>query len=283
MLKIEAWRPLSEARYWIGWQDNIAHVWAWVGNDLALSTGPGERAVPESALYAPDEDGARLVACLEGVEGQIWRDGQLQASRWWARTPSTAEWGAFTRAAGQAPEPTPDVQKLRLDVRPWARRVANDDNLWAHNERTVVWAAATLLALTAGWQLGALWQTHATLDQVEQQLAEQRTASAEQLAARDQALSARARTEDLLQLSPQRSALQLLREVVETLPENVELREWQHQADSLSLLLAASPAPDPETLVRALQDVSGLSEITAERSRQAGQLVLSAALDRPWP
>ncbi|HFB55298.1 MAG TPA: hypothetical protein ENJ46_05185 [Hellea balneolensis] len=57
------------------------------------------RTLPESLAYEPAEAGERLVICMEGVEGQVWRDGVLRASRWWPQTPTQRQWQTFMRVA----------------------------------------------------------------------------------------------------------------------------------------------------------------------------------------
>lgn len=79
-----------------------ATIWSW--DDAAAETLLRHRiyhppAIPEPLLYPPQEQGARLIACIEGFEGQIWRDGALRSSRWWPFAPDAQEWRMFLRGA----------------------------------------------------------------------------------------------------------------------------------------------------------------------------------------
>ena len=107
-----------------------AGVWAWKGDLDApfrrrLLAPP---TLPEPLIYEPLEDGARLIRCIEGVEGQVWRNGSLIASRWWRAAPSDQEWRQFLRRAGgdaaSAP-PTPIDAPLRLNAPPLDRDPEN--------------------------------------------------------------------------------------------------------------------------------------------------------------
>ena len=63
----------------------------------------GIASAPETLARVGLKDGVRLVRCLEGFEGEAWRDGDLVASRWWPATPSAQEWNFFLRGAKNAP------------------------------------------------------------------------------------------------------------------------------------------------------------------------------------
>ena len=57
------------------------------------------RYLPESLAHEPMENGARIVRCMSGYDGQIWIDQNLVASRWWIAPPSNNDWDLFMRAA----------------------------------------------------------------------------------------------------------------------------------------------------------------------------------------
>lgn len=76
---------------------------------------PG-RYLPETLAQVPLHEGARLVEGLSGFEGQIWKNNDLAASRWWSRAPTETHWDSFIRSAQESLGP--------LDMpRPAAARV----------------------------------------------------------------------------------------------------------------------------------------------------------------
>ena len=88
-----------------------AGVWSWDGAfefDHGVSA-KNVRVFPETLARVPLEEGARLVRCIDGFEGQVWRDGALIASRWWLSQPMAREWQHFMRAA-QAPMENDSVE-----------------------------------------------------------------------------------------------------------------------------------------------------------------------------
>ena len=53
------------------------------------------RKIVETMIRVPMKIGARLVSCVEGYEGQIWREYELIASRWWSAPPLSQDWNNF--------------------------------------------------------------------------------------------------------------------------------------------------------------------------------------------
>ena len=102
-----------------------AGIWCWDG-DFMLDNGKTTsqlRILPESLAREAGDDGARLVQCIDGMEGQVWRDQSIVASRWWSQVPSAQEWLQFLRAAQMRVEtgsplmvPTPIDVPFRQDL-----------------------------------------------------------------------------------------------------------------------------------------------------------------------
>jgi len=74
------------------------------------------RYLPESLAHEPMENGARIVRCISGYDGQVWVDQNLVASRWWITPPSNNDWDLFIRAVqeklGPINEFLPDVSTV---------------------------------------------------------------------------------------------------------------------------------------------------------------------------
>ncbi len=98
-----------------------AGVWTWdadadgVDDNALLKPS----VIPEPLAYEPMEDGARVIRCVEGYEGQIWRARALIASRWWPEAPTEQDWVLFLRHARL--EVTPDHLAARAPVAARAR------------------------------------------------------------------------------------------------------------------------------------------------------------------
>lgn len=70
-----------------------ATVWSYNSKDVSSI-----RSLPETFCMESISSGCRLVKCLLGVEGQVWDNGILVASRWWNQEPSAEEWVSFIRS-----------------------------------------------------------------------------------------------------------------------------------------------------------------------------------------
>lgn len=101
-----------------------AGVWSWDGG-FEFDRGASAktvRVIPETLARIPFDEGARLVRCIDGFEGQVWREGALIASRWWLSPPTAREWQHFMRAAqapvesGDVDAPTPVDAPFRTDL-----------------------------------------------------------------------------------------------------------------------------------------------------------------------
>ena len=132
-LQLPQWSPYRDSDYAVTWSDGVASVWCW---DQALADAAlvarglkpqGLRKIPETLLRPRQAEGFRLLACLDGFEGQCWGASQLLASRWWPAMPDAAALLAFQRDANlpldqqQTTALAQDLaQDLALQARPWS-------------------------------------------------------------------------------------------------------------------------------------------------------------------
>lgn len=74
------------------------------------------RCLPESLAYVPMDTGRRLIAGLNGYDGQVWKDGRLIATRWWGRVPSDQDWDLFAKSSLNGGESLkkPDIVQPRF-------------------------------------------------------------------------------------------------------------------------------------------------------------------------
>lgn len=268
---------------------------AWVWDDEAVDREL-ERAesedlaklprAPEPLMLAPEmaESSARLVACMRGVEGQVWKDGILQGSRWWSQAPSEVEWNVFAAAIG-ASETLPAVSAPIALNRPWRPNEyrAVDQNDAATNRISfVVGAASVALLFGMGAFAGAVEWQHRGLE---------RTIARESLkakAVRDVEAQVRAKASRLELLAKRMQGpdgLMILNEVarlagqVETRVTGVEVRE-----DRIRLSLPQTESERASALLEAFENSSLFADARlASISSQANEIEVEAkiVLDGP--
>ena len=243
----------SDAPLHVAWTGPVAHAWTWTAPPVDLvDTGAGW--IPESRLRpVPPEDGLRLLAQVRGVEGQYWRDGVLQASRWWPRPPTQDGWLRFARGCGLGPEQVEGVPPA-AEV-PWA-------DPWGDGRRGLGaspamlerwgWRAAVVVVLfVAGWQVAAETAWSLARQRLDARMAELRSQAAPLLAARERAELARAELDALLELrrGPPTDYV-LMADVVSALGAEARLSQWQRQGSSLRAVVGTDEQ-DPRRFVTA--------------------------------
>lgn len=224
------------------------------------------RLVAESSLIpAPAGDGARLVAVREGVEGQLWENGDLHASRWWPAAPSASAWAMFLRAAGK-PATEADASTvpapIAISAEPWGSR--HEAIAWSPAQlEGFGWRAVVLfVALVAGWQVtaAAVWSIAEALQ--ERRLETLRTESAPLIRARERAEAAQQRMVALSALVDVPSDIRLLADARRLLGAEVRLLSWSRDESRLRVEVQGA-GDDPRPVVRALEQHDVLSRVVA--------------------
>lgn len=280
-LAAERAAPMPGSRHAVRWQGDAAQLWLLPAEQSA-SLGIDEVLVAESSLLPPPDrsDVERLVAVQRGVEGQVWRDGELRASRWWPASPDAEAWARFLRASGVsvAPAPTvPTVETLALLSEPWGRpggRLA-----WAPAQlEAAFWTALVAVAAAViGWQLaaGVVWTTAAAWQS--HRVEQLRESAAPQIAARERAESARGRIDAYRALTATPIDLLLLADLRRALPEEARLTAWFRDAAQLRVEVEGG-GTDPRIFVQALAEHPVLSTVVANPLAN-GRMQLDVQLD----
>jgi len=256
---------------------NFISLWLWdarVVGDAADAMGVDLRRVPvfpESALQPPGE-GARMIECLDGVEGQSWDQGTLVASRWWPTPPDSRNWVLFQRGAAVGPDRLttnpPPAAALAWLARPWTNSPTDGwDQLANFDLRLAAAGVATVLLIGYGY-LGAEWLRLAwDLNAVETRIAVHSAEVVPLVEARVAALDNAAVIRRLHEFDPYPSQLQLMTRVADILPKNdTHLTEWSYDRGQLQITVAADHPLDSVFFVRALERVDRFKAVSAERA-----------------
>jgi hypothetical protein len=276
-LKVREWAPYEEFGFQLDLSREAARVWVWDaarvrGAMLALGVKPGRVAVlPETALQERPGDGLRLLACLEGFEGQYWRGGELKASRWWAATPSPVQWLDFQRAAGVAAPshgdpPAPEQPAWRS--RPWVNSGGNWRHGVEHRSPEVVLATAALLLAGHAYLGGSIARDAWTLSDLDGRMRSAERRSAPAISERERALTNVKFLGDFATLDPYPSQLELFARIAEKLPANgARIIAWSYQSGDLQFTIF-SPNSPPDILfyVKTYSAVERLTDVTADRA-----------------
>lgn len=290
-IAVRRWAPFADPDYHVAWSGGMAMVWAWSRACLADPATPGQvpsegdRGLPESMfLGAPQAAGESLQACVEGVEGRVWRDHVLVASQWWPQAPDRAQWNWFLRGAGAGVvDAPPPVQELPRQAAPWAspgRRSFED--VGRRLQRPALLAAALAGVFVFAWQLGGFlplaWRHFA----IQSDIAALEPGLQPILQARESADRDAARITELLALRPAASQSRLMAEVGALLPaRGVNVTQWKYDdRQGLEVMVRANPT-DPQPLVQALEESAWFGEASAEPGDGADRIRLRARVEAP--
>lgn len=287
-LKIKQWAPFQEYGNYSVWQGKQVQVWIWdkeQQENLLTETGIKKvTTMPETVLRShPTTDTIQLIQCIEGVEGQIWKDGLLKASRWWAEMPNEKEWELFQRnhslPISESLPPLPLEEDLLK--RPWGKPKRHS-NRNQHQERIMVILGATIFTALLTWQTISVWKWQQAIDNLQIQIEVLNKKIAPILVNRNQAIIEKKRCEQLLALAPHPSQLELMTEVLEKLPsknKKTALIGWFYQKGELRLTVETSQL-DPTFYVKTFQKNPLFKEVNVKKGtgRKSNQMTINMKL-----
>lgn len=266
-----------------------AGVWSWDG---AFETETGAhaaaiRVLPETLAREGYDDGARIVRCIDGYEGQLWRKSALIASRWWPKTPTDRDWQQFLRAAQASTDvnalqaPTPIEAPFRSDLPLVDLEPANLKITFAP-ARVAAGVALVLVALASFH--GAQYLTHKSVAatrsaQIEDALSENSAA----IQARSTALTAAGQIEKLATIGSAQPAALAFLGVASEIPtqtgrvSNFRINDQQIDARISTAEDAEIDIPD---LVSRLEKHTMLSNVFVER-RNSRTVSVTAEITAP--
>ncbi len=287
--KVRAWSPFSETDCRILSFAQGAGVFAWDAGRVRERLGAIAARmrhialVPETAfMTAPAEDGVRLVRGIDGYEGQVWRDGHLQASRSWAGPPDEGGWSNFLRGAGLAPGANADVAAALVDPAPWCAqpivRMSAPDALRDRGsliERFALVGGSLVLMLATAVVTRDVWDIYRRSSQLRAELALHERAAGANRTARDQALAARQQVEILTAALARPNALSIQDRLLAHLPKGgTEIQELSFDGTELRVVLKAPPGLAREAIVKDLEQGHLFADVHEARDSPAGAVAL---------
>ncbi len=277
------WSPLTDYDSYIVWRGHVVQVWIWQKSiveteqqALGVKTAV---SIPESLLYAPlinseAQIDIRLLACCEGVEGQLWQSGILRGSRWWLQPPPLKIWNRFLREHGQNPATKlPSIVSSPLLSKPWAKAKRLHANWGQLIEWSVVIAVTACIAL-ASWQWLSILQLQDQITQITAQQEELQNQATPLVKSRNAALADKNIIEKIISFNALPSQLTLFATIAEKLPQQAKLVEWQYQNGRLRFTVEA-PFIDPRFYVNTYQAIPLFKDVSSEIGRTNNQIILT--------
>lgn len=269
-------------------------VWYWsqarVAERLLAEGVHARRAkfLPEALLVRGDtEDGSELLALETGVEGRIWRAGDLIASRWWPESPSLEDWREFLRGGGLKSLDTatvPSPMTFPLKAKPWGARdgfrpgALSFGGMEAHLP-TAMLALAGLAGTIASAQIGSIARSHVDIWRAEREAQRMDDGIKRVLAAREAADRHLTAANALLGLRTSRPATALIAEAARVLPDSGwSIRHWQQPSPDRLELTLIMPDADPQEVVAAWEASPVFDNVAADILGRSGEVVIRASI-----
>lgn len=274
-VQLQTWEPFPESEYALVMKEDGAVVLAWDQTayrercETAGLPTHSHRLIPETLLHPALQEGVELRRCAEGLEGLVWRDGVLVASRWWAQVPNQESWLNFQRGAGVLPGAQIDAPPTIAESLEWA------PTLWAEpqrlsdilgqdrlQEQMVLAFTLLLLALPTLWLLKnwlLLDRQVTTLTKEQQHLEE---VAQPVIQARVEALDALTSLEAIVKRVDHPTPVVLLSHLSRQLPRDGNtLRELEWKGARVRLILLPPPSKSRIAYVKALEDGGWLHNV----------------------
>lgn len=287
--------PFPDPDFDVLWQRDHAAVWYWSRERARALVGRADARFRAEALFrgdVPAGDVEQMLALdvapatgdgyTAGVETRIWRQGRLQASRWWPQLPDARAWDTFARGAGlDVSHPTmPDPQASQLHDRPLSassQRLEFGGHL-SSRLPLIAGVAATLVLAMLAWQAASLARAVWSTGSIERQIASLSTRMEKIIGARERADTAQARIDSLLALRTPASQTRLLGEVKRLTPGNWEMLSWVQSSPELLEVTFKMPNADVAAIVAAWEASPLLEEVTPSTSPRPDEVALQARL-----
>lgn len=288
--------PFADVDFDVAWSpDGHASVWYWSRERVSqLLTGQSAKRVVFVAepLYvgAPETDSTQLLALISGVEGRIWKNGRLVASRWWAAPPPLADWILFLRSAGVAcnsDTALPEVEETAIAAKPWSRAAASAGTLRLTGLEQylpkVAFAVGAVFLFVSLAQIGGVARARMDIWQAGSAVTGLDASLKRILAARENADADLEKINVLLALREGQSQTHLLAAAVTLMPEGQwQVRLWNQTAPDLIEVGIAAPDANPERLVAAWEASPLFSNVTTELGRN-DEVVIKATVVPDFP
>jgi hypothetical protein len=278
-LRIRQWSPFAETGHYAVWRNETAQVWIW---DEAKRRESSEafgvnvsHIFPETVLreQLENHESLRIVSCIEGLEAQVWKNGVLAGSRWWAELPHPDEWKRFLLAHDLNPAMLPPVfEEIPWLDRPWGKPSEIALILSLRHERLWVSIVAAVFAFLLIWDGITIWRWRHEGKVMAERIAALTQEAEPLLEARTEATKYKESAERLISLVSYPAQLQLMADVAEKFPrKDVLLVEWRYNQGNLTFTLE-SEKPDPRYYVETYQKLPGFKDVSAEPGQRPNQL-----------
>jgi len=269
------------------------NCWIWDQTAATETFGPNSLILPETVARAASNSRTRLVACLQGYEGQIWDRGALIASRWWRSAPTHTDWLEFVEGSevtiGALSDNADDARHIpEIEEVSWRDDVSLTDFGSSAIETTVspmraFVAACVIVSLPFAYLLGASVKLNQEISQTETQLEQLQVELGDVADARRTSVANRAIIDRYTSGGDPFKMINVLEEFgLATKPSQVTVRQLSYNGDSIEIKFSADERMLLPDLIRKLELSSHWISANATTSTN-GEIILRGRLSSERP
>jgi|WetSurMetagenome_2_1015567.scaffolds.fasta_scaffold05640_2 hypothetical protein len=281
-MQIQQWSPFGKANSFSVWNQGVAQTWVW--DFSIIETAQIDQnlknpyALPETLLRPKLENGVQLLKCLDGVEGQIWKDNILIASRWWAEIPDIKIWQNFLRAYNALEFVDVPLQQTGFLAQAWGKSRTAFRSSGLLQERWLVGVLSTIFLMALSWEGVFVYKWQSAYSSLRKEIETLNEKANPILTAKTQTLNEQKHIERLLGLDAYPNNLELMAKIAEKLPQNIKIIEWHYQIGDLSFVLEGSPL-EPSYYVSTYQSIPSFGDVKSN-SKLTNQLTVSMKVNK---
>ncbi|MEY3220941.1 MAG: hypothetical protein RIT27_2298 [Pseudomonadota bacterium] len=279
---IQQWNPFPEGSSFSVWKQGVAQTWVW--DSSKIETAQLEQnlknaySIPETLFRSTLENGVQLLKCFDGIEGQIWRDNILIASRWWTQLPEIKEWQTFLRAYNATEFTDTPLQDSPFLEKPWGKARSAFRSSGLLQERWLIAVLAVISISAFMWEGIFIYKWYSAYINLQTEIAELNDKANPILAAKTQTINEQKHIERLLGLNVYPNNLEIMAKIVEKLPQMIKIIDWHYQTGEVSFTIEGAPL-EPSYYVSTYQTIPLFSDVKSS-SKMANQLTISMKVNK---
>jgi hypothetical protein len=281
-MQIQQWSPFAEHNSFSVWNQGVAQTWLW--DSSKVETFQTEQNlknpynIPETVLRPKLENGVQLLKCLDGIEGQIWKDNILIASHWWAEIPDIRIWQNFLRAHNALEFIDVPLQDLPFLAQAWGKARSAFRSSGLLQERWLIGILLVTFLTAFIWEGVFVYKWQSAYSSLQKEIETLNEKANPILTAKSQTIEEQKHVERLLGLDLYPNNLELMAKIAEKLPQNIKIIEWHYQTGELSFSIEGGTI-EPSYYVSTYQAIPLFSDVKSN-SKMANQLTISMKVNK---
>lgn len=281
-MQIQQWSPFTKYSSFTVWNQGVAQTWLWDFSKIETAqikqNVKNPSHIPETVLRPKLENGVQLLKCLDGIEGQIWRNNILIASRWWSDIPDIRTWQNFLRAYNALEFIDVPLQDLPFLTQAWGKARSAFRSSGLLQERWLINGLLATFLTALSWEGVFIYKWQSASSSLQREIETLNEKVNPILTAKSQTIEEQKYVERLLSLDSYPSNLELMAKIAEKLPQNIKIIDWHYQTGELSFSIEGGTI-EPSYYVSTYQAIPLFSEVKSN-SKMPNQLTVSMKVNK---